>query len=147
MKSVYLVGPIGGLSYEDATQWRVEAREVLEARHWDVFDPMTGHESLKGEKDIGVGLGNAKFVENGCIFHSDLFRINEADILLVNLLKLSPKQSVGTFFEYGYGYANKKMIITVTTDSYISKHPFIVGSSIVVSSMEQAYELINNLVR
>ena len=146
-RTIYLIGPIGGMSYEDATKWRLEAREVLEDIGYEVLDPMTGKECLKGETSIGVGLGNANSVKNGYIYHSDLHRINRADVLLANLLKMSDKQSIGTFFEYGYGAAKDKTIVTVTADPYVTAHPFIAASSIVVASLEEAYELLAKMTR
>ena len=146
-RTVYLIGPIGGLSYADATQWRIDARPILEDMGFEVLDPMSGKECLKGDKSIGVGLKNAPFVENGYIYHSDLHRVNRADFLLSNLLKMSDKQSIGTFFEYGYGAAKDKTIITVTADPYMAKHPFIVSSSIVVPDMDTAYELLTKMMR
>jgi len=146
-KTVYLVGPIGGLSYDDATKWRLDAREHLEDVGFTVLDPMSGKECLKNDKSIGVGLNNTKYVENGYIYHSDLFRLNAADIILSNLTKLSSRPTIGTFFEYGYATAKGKTIITVTTDEYISKHPFIVNSSIIVPTLEDAYDLLSKMGR
>lgn len=140
--SIYLVGPIGGLSYEQATSWRLAAREVLEDMGWEVLDPMSGKECLHQTKDIGVGLENKKTVENGYIFHSDVHRLNKAGIYLANWLIPSHRPPIGTMFEYGYGYAKDKCIITVSTDEYFTKHPFVVNSSIIVPTMEDAYELL-----
>jgi len=140
--TIYLIGPIGGLSYEQATGWRIEARNVLEDMGWEVFDPMSGKECLQQTQDIGVDLANEKTVENGYIYHSDLRRINRADILLANWLIASHRPPIGTMFEYGYASAKDKCIITVSTDDYFIKHPFVVNSSIIVSTMEEAYEAV-----
>lgn len=139
---VYLIGPIGGLSYEQATTWRKEARTELEPMGWTILDPMSGKECLKDEKDIGVGLNNAKSVENGYIFHSDLLRLNKADIMLANWSIPSHRPPIGTMFEYGYAFAKDKTIITVSTDDYFIHHPFVVASSIIVSTLDEAYELL-----
>lgn len=145
--AIYLIGPIGGLSYEQATGWRIDARKVLEKMDWVVLDPMSGKECLHQTKDIGVGLANAKSVENGYIYHSDLLRINKADVLLANWLIKSHRPPIGTMFEYGYGSAKDKTIITVTDDEYFMKHPFVAYSSIIVSTMEEAYDLLSAMGR
>lgn len=143
--NIYLIGPIGGQSYDTATAWRNSAKEILTDMGHTVYDPMSGKECLKNSKSIGVGLENVKYVENGYIYHSDLFRVRRADILLCNMTVAENAKSIGTFFELGYGTAHGKLIIMVANTEYTRKHPFVATSCIVVNTLDEAYEVVSML--
>lgn len=144
---IYLIGPISGISYDQATLWRKEAKEQLEDMGYIVLDPMSGQECLKGESKIGINLENSIVVTNQYIYHSDIYKVNRADVLLANLLSDSATHSLGTYIEIGYAIAKDKLVIVVTKDNNIYKHPFIEYSCIVVSSMEMAYEVLDSIYK
>lgn len=51
--TVYLAGPIRGLNYDSATQWREHAQAALEMEGIDAMSPMRAKSYLKGESNAG----------------------------------------------------------------------------------------------
>ena len=143
--TVYLVGPIRGLSYEEATGWRNQAKKELEDCGFTVLNPMSGKENLKGTEDIGVNLKTGDEAKNQYIYFSDIHRVNESNIILANMLPKSYRPPIGSMFEIGYAVAKDKTVILVTDDLYLQKHPFIEYTCIVVPTLEDAYTLINKI--
>jgi nucleoside 2-deoxyribosyltransferase len=50
---VYLAGPIKGLNYDEAVEWRTYATRVLKDEGIDAFSPMRAKTYLKGLTDVG----------------------------------------------------------------------------------------------
>lgn len=51
--TVYLAGPIKGLTYNDATEWRERAKSELAAAGIQAFSPMRAKDYLRHETDAG----------------------------------------------------------------------------------------------
>lgn len=51
--SCYLAGPIKGLAFDQATQWRARAKADLDEAGIDAFSPMRCKEYLRAESDVG----------------------------------------------------------------------------------------------
>ncbi len=141
---VYLSGPISGLSYEEATKWRLFVTDVLNAFDIKTLDPMRGKEVL-----AGCALLNAETViDHGIapfdIFQRDYCDVYECDVMLVNLTQRI--DSIGTIMEIGWAEAMNKTIVLVTTEALFEKlHPFIVLScDKIVYDMRDAVKYIVN---
>lgn len=148
MHKVYLVGPIGGKTYGEAIGWRTIVSKALRYKGFEPICPMTGKQVLNDGNKIGTGLNNATAVKNGTILHTDLYRVRESDIILVNFLDIKVGETttppIGSLIEIGYASALRKLIVVVATDPYVQQHPFIAGLSVVVSTMEEAIQVIEN---
>ena len=149
MPTVYLAGPILGLSYDDATAWRDEATNVLTALGYDVRVPMRAvRDRLEAYDEMPTELNNAY------AFQRDTYDVKNSDVVLVNLV--SPEASVGTTFEMGAAWALGKMVVTVlpkeakTWGKYKVNgqlHPFIEGgSNILVYTLDEAYQVLETLL-
>jgi nucleoside 2-deoxyribosyltransferase len=109
-KSVYLAGPISGLNYVGATEWRLRAKALFKefgGGDIDVFDPMRAKEYLAHVHDLGWDHGelNTMSTPRG-ITTRDRFDCMRADVLLMNLGD-SKKVSIGTMIEAGWADAAK----------------------------------------
>lgn len=112
-KLVYLAGPITGLSYGGATDWREHARGVL-APEITGLSPMRGKEYLASiEKISGTG---EEYAHMGClslprgVMTRDRFDCTRCDVLLVNLLG-AKAVSIGTVMEIAWADSVRTPIV------------------------------------
>ena len=143
---VYLVGPISGCTYEEATNWRRLVTEVLKAKNHLVFDPMSGKEELKQEEKIVLAYEEHLMAKADHIFLADLHRVRQSDVLFCNLLDIKGF-TVGSLFEIGFGYALNKAIIVIANDKMITDHPFIKNSAFVASSVEEGLTILDRIMK
>lgn len=147
MKTVYLAGPIGGRTYEEATEWRLDMTDLLTVRDFRVYDPMAGYENLAGTTSIGLNDGQWDF-------ERDKLSIEDSDILVANLL-LMDKVSLGTVWELGYAKGRDifTLVIAPPADDWAfpmsdgqEYHPFIWGAAdVLVNSIEDAVDFLYSL--
>jgi nucleoside 2-deoxyribosyltransferase len=118
-KTAYLSGPIKGLSYGQATDWRQHAIEVLRQTGIVGISPMRYKEYLNRikildeENYIHLEEMVAKQLTSDIgITARDKFDTLNCGVFLANLLK-AEKVSIGTMIEYGWAAAANKPIITI----------------------------------
>lgn len=127
-KSVYLCGPITGLSYGDCTNWRQYAAKHL--KHNIVpLDPMRCKEYLQHETEIKHSYEDGEFgallSSERHFFHRDILDVAATDMLLVNFLGAT-SVSIGSVSEMGMAHAQKKGIVLVMEkEGNLHDHPFI----------------------
>lgn len=115
-KLVYLAGPISGLSYEDATQWRLDVAEKLH-RYWiKCLSPLYGKHYLKDVEKIADTYENIALSSAKGITSRDRFFCQQADVLFVNLLG-AEKVSIGTVMEIAWADSYGKPIVLVIEES------------------------------
>lgn len=115
MSKVYLAGPITGLNYDGAVDWRNYATEKL--RPIKGFSPMRGKEYLQrefAEKEF-TSDGDAYkhfsvMSSNRGIMTRDRYDATTCDVILVNLLG-APRVSIGTVMEIAWADANRIPIV------------------------------------
>lgn len=141
MKTIYLAGPIAGLTLKEATYWRDTATEYLEPLGYTVLNPMRGI-TLSSSNDI-LGFSHGNLTPNE-ILERDLDDVREADIILTCISEIS----VGTLFELGYAYALDKDLIVVLMGKmkHYNNHPFISETSTQFNSMNRALEHITQFM-
>lgn len=152
MSSVYLAGPIAGLAYDDATDWRNEAIEEIVGLGYEVFSPMREKSELR-EVYKGKVLDPTADLDMGGPFGRDIFDIDRSDVVLANLIAMDTP-SIGTMFELGYAYKGGKFILVVMEPwqdlpapraGDKGYHPFIQGAATkgaVVHSLNAAYRVL-----
>ena len=117
---VYLAGPISWLTYEQATQWRKEAKEQLEKLGFTVIDPM------RQKEPTGDILENENGTRNGIQYWTqDRLDIEQCDILLVNFLDAGLVVSIGTCVEIGMAVQLNIPIVVIMEQDNVHQHPFI----------------------
>src|SRR4051812_12682585 len=105
MYHVYLAGPITGLSFDNAVNWREEFIAKLPSEIVGL-SPLRGKDYLEGEPSIAACYENAGLVlscERG-ITTRDYNDVKRSDVIVVNLLG-AQKVSIGTVMEIAWAKA------------------------------------------
>lgn len=133
---IYLAGPISGLSWSEASSWRVRASYLLAPLR--VLDPLRGKEFLFEEKVLKHSYEDLHpLVSAENIVQRDLEDVRNCQAVLVNFLG-ARQVSIGTCVEIGYAKALGKEVVTVLDQSNPHNHPFITQTSRVFESLEDA---------
>lgn len=119
MAKVYLAGPISGLNYKGATDWRKYAAEGFDFYGIQALSPMRGKEYLSAFDSIsGTGEEYAHISPMSTprgVMTRDRNDATTCDVLLVNLLG-AEKVSIGTVMEIAWADANRIPIVCVIED-------------------------------
>jgi len=129
---VYLAGAIAGLSFDDATDWRVQARALLSDRGIETLDPMRAKDALGSRNHGVISVDFIDYADFGAFFTSrgimtrDFNDVKRCDALLVNLLDLT-KRSSGTIMELAWAFALQKPAVVAieAVGNPHDKHPMI----------------------
>lgn len=123
-RSIYLAGPITGLTYGEARHgWRKEFGEMMarQSPHIECFSPMRqkdfleGQESLRGDADALDRLDHALARPHG-ILTRDFNDVTTRDAVVACFLG-AQRVSIGTVWEIGVAYAHKKPLIVIMEPS------------------------------
>ena len=155
MPSVYLGGPIAGLTYDEASDWREAATEACAALGYSVYSPMRGKDVLRPQYTHRVFGFNAE-VSNGLLgpFARDMHDIRRCDVMIAHI-GTSEDVSIGTMIELGAAYALGKFVVVVLpnvrgrpyADTAGRLHPFVAGvATAVVGTIEEAYGVLEALL-
>jgi hypothetical protein len=108
MKTVYLFGPITGLSFDGAQDWRKWMREQLLPYGIDAFSPLRGKEFLAS---LGTLSGHGRdyadlnvLASPSAILARDKFDVLRADMLVGNFIG-ADRVSIGSMFEQAWAHA------------------------------------------
>jgi len=122
-KTVYLAGPISGLSYTEATNWRQEVTNQLLRSGIKALSPLRAKVYLRectqiadhySDDDIDKTAFTNMSTSRG-ITTRDRFDCLNCDVLFVNLLG-TKKVSIGTVMEIAWADALRKPIVLVIED-------------------------------
>jgi nucleoside 2-deoxyribosyltransferase len=138
--TVYTIGAISGLSYEECIKQFNKRIEKLKEIGFSVLYPMLGKEHLRNELKLKAeGYENKPISTNHAIVKADFWRVDKADILYVDFSNAVERVSIGSISEISRGYAKDKLIITVMQKENIHRHAFILEmSSIVFETTDEA---------
>lgn len=117
---VYGAGPITGLDYDGAQNWRVHAKNYLADRGVKLVSPLRAKEYLRGIPALtadcaGYGELNCMSSARG-IMTRDHYDATRADALLVNLLGAT-KVSIGTVMEIAWAWDNGVPVVVAMEES------------------------------
>lgn len=150
-KACYLAGPINGLSFRGATDWRVKAEKEMAAVGIRGYSPMRGKEYLQEVYD-----GNIKYHPDGSghILHQprsimtrDYNDCTTADALLVNYLGFDGV-SLGTAMEQAWAYHLHIPVVVVARRDYAPlKHPMLSeATDFWVESLDEGLAVIKTIL-
>jgi len=124
---VYLAGPIAGLNYAGATEWRNRATELIAEKSSGAilpYSPMRSKEYLAGETSIGGDYPQPMSTARAIVTR-DFNDVKTADLILVNLLG-AQKVSIGTVAEIAWcKVLFKPAILVMERSGNVHDHPFI----------------------
>jgi nucleoside 2-deoxyribosyltransferase len=147
---VYLAGAIAGLSYHSATDWRIDAKNVLEARGIETLNPMRAKTVLANHNAGIISNSFHDYARYGTFFTSqgimtrDFNDVRQCDALLVNLLDLT-KPSLGTIMELAWAYALQKPAVVAIEGigNPHDNHPMIAAAMpFRVESLDEAIDSV-----
>ena len=146
---IYLAGPIGGLSYSEATDWRRLAVVDLTASGIDAFSPMRAKDFLKGESNLTWMMDhweNPMATSKG-IMSRDYNDCVNADVLLVNLKGLT-RASMGTVMEIAWAFHLKiPTVVVAEHDNIHVQHPMLVEAiNFRVETLDEALKIVKHIV-
>ena len=118
-KSVYLAGPITGLTYGDARHgWREEFAAMMPT-HIISLSPMRGKDFLMGEKNLkgdpDMYPTNPLARPSG-ILARDRNDVRTCDVVVACFLGAMNHPSIGTAVEFGWADAYRKPLVMVVED-------------------------------
>lgn len=112
--TVYLAGPITGLSYGGATEWRERVVDELARRAPQIrcLDPMRAKQHLRQMESIGPFGHEGGLLDPHAVVQRDLWDVGRCDVLLMNLSGATTT-SVGCMVELGWARAQNRFSIVV----------------------------------
>lgn len=148
--SVYLSGPIAGLTYKDARfGWREYVANMM-SHGIKVLSPMRHEGHLAEVRGPLEPAGQAGHFFSGekIIVEKDMLDIKRSDIVLVNLLGATTRVSIGTVAEIGMATVLGKTIVLVMEDTgNIHDHPFVtIPAALRLNNLQDAVDAINSLL-
>ncbi len=125
MSKVYLAGPIGGLTYDQAKYWRDDASECLASHGIQAYSPLRAKQFLRkhGTLTTQPYTENPLATRRG-ILTRDHWDCMTADLILV-YLKGANTISMGTVMEIAFGHAYRKPIVAVMEQGNIHEHAMV----------------------
>jgi nucleoside 2-deoxyribosyltransferase len=124
MRSVYLAGPIAGLTYDEAEGWRRDVTGVLHP-YIDAFSPLRDKSDMFGDVVITAGCYAPTIVSDKGIVTRDHYDVQNCDAVFCNLLG-AKTVSIGTMMEIAWCHAYRKPLILIMEDQgNLHDHPFV----------------------
>lgn len=150
LRRVYLAGPISGLNYDGATEWREYATDELAKNGIQGMSPMRCKDYLKDMGDLSAnveeyGKINVMSSARG-IMTRDRYDCTNCDVLLVNLLG-AERISVGTVMEIAWADLCRTPIVCVMEPGNIHEHAMIdeaIGFR--VSTLDEALAIVKGIL-
>jgi len=154
--TVYLAGPITGLSYDEATDWRGDAREWLAEHGINGLSPMRDKEYLSHIHNLPA-LKNAKedyeYAQLGvmstsrAIMTRDHFDCTRCSVLLVNLLG-ARRISIGTVMEIAWAWmARIPIVLVMEPESNPHEHGMLrEATGFRVQTLEEGLLIVKSII-
>ena len=114
-KTIYLAGPITGLTHDEARYgWRKEFKSLM-PEHIHCNSPMRGKGMLKdfGVLTSGKGYPEDAMTSPSGITTRDFNDVRTSDCMIACFLESGGKLSGGTFMEYGFAHALRIPILGI----------------------------------
>ena len=149
MKSVYLAGPITGLTYDEGQDWRVDVACALSDLGITAYSPLRAKNYLRaigvldnaGSADSAY-LGLNPLSEPKGITTRDRFDCMGKDMVLANFLGAT-QVSIGTCIELGWADAARVPIVAVMEEDNLHRHAMVNEvAGFIVTTLEEAVGVI-----
>lgn len=115
MRSVYLAGPITGVSYDGSTDWRAYAVRALADAGIEGISPMRAKDYLKGAAAVQDAYAEHPLSAAPGFTARDRFDTRRADMVLFNFTDAA-KPSLFSCVEVGWADAWRKPIVVVMSE-------------------------------
>jgi len=148
LRRVYLAGPISGLAYDAATDWREDTTRELAKYGIQGMSPMRCKSYLSDLSDLGVEDVHEMNVCSSPrgIMTRDRYDCTNCDVLLVNFLG-AERVSIGTVMEIAWADLCRTPIVVAMEPDNIHKHAMVneaIGFQ--VSTLDEAVEIVKGIL-
>jgi len=142
---VYLAGPIRGLNFDGASNWRDHATSELEKHGVTGYSPLRAKKHLLEHLDVLDERRNKvdhPIVSPQGVVGRDRFDVQTCDLMLVNLLGAT-EVSIGTMFELAWADILRKPVILVMEDEGSIHEHFFIRQTVMysVQDLDEAIQL------
>jgi nucleoside 2-deoxyribosyltransferase len=147
MPTVYLAGPIKGLSYSDVVGWRDIITTSLAHFKINTTSPMRNKEYLQGTGVLDAAYEQHILSTQKSIMTRDFFDCTHADMVVVNLLGYSGV-SIGTIMEIAWAYEKRIPVVCIIEDGgNLHDHPMVREAiSYRVRNIEDAIMIVKSVL-
>lgn len=129
MQKVYLAGPITGVSYGAAVDWREQARMFLAPFGVLGYSPMRAKDYLQDESVIkSFYQADTPLSTSRGIMTRDRWDVRTADLVLMNLLG-AQRVSIGTMMEAAWADLLRTPIVLVMEAGNLHEHPMLLEAA------------------
>jgi len=143
---VYLAGPITGLTFQGATDWRTHAAELLNSNKVECLSPLRGKEYLKNAGALHAGTYDGVLTTGKAINRRDYFDCTRSTAVLVNLLG-AERVSIGTAMEIAWCYQAEIPTVVIMEKNNLHNHVMLNEcSTYVVETLEEAVHTMKLLL-
>ncbi len=144
--SIYAAGPITGISYKGATDWRQGVSLELEKFGIITFSPMRHKDYLAGTESIGDSYEGKPLSCRHGIMQRDFYDVRRADLIFVNFLGATTV-SKGTVMELAWAFAYQKPTVVIMEPGNIHEHAMVNEAiSFRVLSIEEAIHVTKSIL-
>ena len=141
----YLAGPITGLSFNGANDWRTGVINALPP-HIIALSPLRGKEYLEKEVALKDSYDMHVLSTSKAIVTRDRFDATRCDVLFVNLLG-AKIVSIGTVMEIAWADAHRIPIIVVMEKGNIHTHGMLTeASSYIVETLDEGIFILKSIL-
>lgn len=147
---VYLAGPVAGLHYDDADDWRQKAIGLLAVHGIEGRSPLRGKEPLRHVQKLdgnGYEWVSPLASQKGIVTR-DRNDVMTCDAVLMNLAEAS-RVSIGSMVEYGWADAYRKPLVLIENLSPDNPHDHLFVkelSGYIVQELEDAVMILASLL-
>ena len=142
---VYLAGPITGLSFDGASNWREAVISSLPS-HIIGLSPLRGKEYLEKETALKDSYDMHALSTKKAIVTRDRFDATRCDVLFVNLLG-AKTVSIGTVMEIAWADAHRIPIIVVMEEGNIHTHGMLTEvAGYVVNTLAEGIFILKSIL-
>lgn len=146
--SVYLAGPITGLTYDEGQDWRAYAKDWLDAEGIDGYSPLRAKDYLRAcgvlEKQYH---GLNALSEPAGITARDRFDCMGRDLVLVNFVGAT-SVSIGTCIELGWADASRTPLVVAMEEDNVHHHAMVNAmAGFIVPTLDEALIVARAVLR
>lgn len=152
MKTVYLAGPITGLSWLESEYWRDQIQGVANSKFPELakgvkfLSPMRGKDFLQYESKIKDSYTDNPFASSKAIMLRDFHDVSVSDALIVNLSHCQTV-SIGTVMEIAWAYQRRIPVICIQNSQNTLHEHSMLNEAIwwKVNGVAEALDVLNTL--
>jgi nucleoside 2-deoxyribosyltransferase len=127
-RAVYLAGPISGLTFDGASEWRDRARDELRTYGIEALSPLRSKEYLRALGELSPkcgreGKAGVLSLPRG-IMRRDSFDVHRVSVVLVNLIG-ADRVSIGTAMEMAWAWRAHIPVVVAMEDTNVHRHAML----------------------